>query len=223
MTASTLYARFGDATAAGAWAVLITTMLGDDSQYAAVRAAISADDTADVPLAQTARDALMPHACGECGTEADAPGREPDHFSWCSRAASRWEVAFGPVDTSINAASAEAAATQAAAEREFEVSGKYYQADPNPAVLVRRAGGGSWQQVYLNPGEVETAVAALKARVHGEDQAAGKSLAWHEGTHAWKQHDGYPRHQHSVNGVLTIAPGDTRLHFSHGPEFREGT
>jgi hypothetical protein len=42
-------------------------------------------------------------------------------------------------------------------------------------------------------------------------QAGG--LEWHKGRHPWSEHDGYPRHQHSVNGALTIAPGDTRLHF----------
>jgi hypothetical protein len=40
-----------------------------------------------------------------------------------------------------------------------------------------------------------------------------KPLAWHKGKHPWQEHDGYPRHQHSVNGALTIAPGDTKLHF----------
>lgn len=32
-----------------------------------------------------------------------------------------------------------------------------------------------------------------------------RPLKAHPGTHAWEEHDGYPRHQHSVNGVLTIA------------------
>ncbi len=27
---------------------------------------------------------------------------------------------------------------------------------------------------------------------------------WHEGTHAWAEHNGYPRHQHSVDGALII-------------------
>lgn len=49
---------------------------------------------------------------------------------------------------------------------------------------------------------------------------AGK-LPWHEGTHAWEEHDGYPRHQHSLNGCLTIAPDDGQLHFAHGPGFGE--
>jgi hypothetical protein len=40
---------------------------------------------------------------------------------------------------------------------------------------------------------------------------------WHEGTHAWMEHDGYSRHQHSVNGALTIHPNDTGLHFKGGP------
>jgi hypothetical protein len=48
-----------------------------------------------------------------------------------------------------------------------------------------------------------------------------RQLEWHKGRHAWEQHDGYPRHQHSINGVLTIVPNDTRPHFAHGPEFKE--
>ena len=44
-------------------------------------------------------------------------------------------------------------------------------------------------------------------------------LHWHKGRHAWAAHGGYPRHQHSLNGCLTIAPGDTRVHFAHGPGF----
>jgi hypothetical protein len=40
-------------------------------------------DTADDPAAQAARDALMPFACGACGTEVMAPGAEPGHFRWC--------------------------------------------------------------------------------------------------------------------------------------------
>jgi hypothetical protein len=45
-------------------------------------------------------------------------------------------------------------------------------------------------------------------------------LEWHKGRHRWEEHDGYPRHQHSINGVLTIAPNDTAVHFAW-PEFRE--
>jgi hypothetical protein len=44
-------------------------------------------------------------------------------------------------------------------------------------------------------------------------------LAWHRGRHAWAEHDGYPRHQHSGNGVLTIALDDTRLHVPDGRDF----
>ncbi len=42
-------------------------------------------DTAENPAAQAARDALMPRACGECGTEVMLAGDEPDHFPWCPR------------------------------------------------------------------------------------------------------------------------------------------
>lgn len=44
-------------------------------------------------------------------------------------------------------------------------------------------------------------------------------LEWHEGSHGWWTHDGWPRHQHSLNGALTIAPGDTQLHFRGGLPF----
>lgn len=46
-----------------------------------------------------------------------------------------------------------------------------------------------------------------------------KPLAWHKGTHMWDSHDGYPRHQHSVNGALTIAPDDNSVHFEGGKPF----
>ena len=45
------------------------------------------------------------------------------------------------------------------------------------------------------------------------------NLEWHYGKHAWEKHDDYPRHQHSLNGALTIAPNDTRLHFRGGVPF----
>jgi hypothetical protein len=32
-------------------------------------------------------------------------------------------------------------------------------------------------------------------------------LTAHYGTHRWAEHDGYPRHQHSINGALTIPEG----------------
>lgn len=44
-------------------------------------------------------------------------------------------------------------------------------------------------------------------------------LIWHVGKHGWWTHDGFPRHQHSMNGVLTIAPGDTAVHFKGGTPF----
>jgi hypothetical protein len=68
-------------------AELIAVMMGDnsDASVEAVLAAITTRDTGEDPLAQAARDALMPFACGTCGTEVDAPGQEPDHFEWCPR------------------------------------------------------------------------------------------------------------------------------------------
>lgn len=51
-------------------------------------------------------------------------------------------------------------------------------------------------------------------------RVATQPLAWHAGRHKWKQHDGYPRHQHSINGQLTIDPHDTRPHFK-GSTFGE--
>lgn len=47
-------------------------------------------------------------------------------------------------------------------------------------------------------------------------------LEWHKGKHVWEAHDGYPRHQHSINGVLTIAPDDPSPHFAWS-EFKEVT
>jgi hypothetical protein len=31
-----------------------------------------------------------------------------------------------------------------------------------------------------------------------------QDLAWHEGTHLWMEHDGYPSHLHAITGALTI-------------------
>jgi hypothetical protein len=45
-------------------------------------------------------------------------------------------------------------------------------------------------------------------------------LAWHEGTHqGWEEHDGFRRHAHSKNGVITIGPHDSRVHLSGGIPF----
>lgn len=46
-----------------------------------------------------------------------------------------------------------------------------------------------------------------------------RDLAWHKGVHYWSVHDGYPRHTHSLNGDLTIAPDDPSPHFSHSGPF----
>ena len=53
-------------------------------------------------------------------------------------------------------------------------------------------------------------------------EQAAQPLSWHEGRHGWVEHDGYPRHQHSVNGALTISPHSTQLHFAGGLPFEGG-
>lgn len=67
---------------------------------------------------------------------------------------------------------------------------------------------------------------AAKMRVAQLEQARRQArpgpLEWHKGTHGWEIHDGYPRHAHSENGVLTIDPHDSRPHFAHGPQFGKG-
>jgi hypothetical protein len=45
-------------------------------------------------------------------------------------------------------------------------------------------------------------------------------LKWHKGRHHWQTHDGYRRHAHSLNGVSTIDPHDTRVHLQGGIPFR---
>lgn len=50
-------------------------------------------------------------------------------------------------------------------------------------------------------------------------QPASRQLEWHPGSHPWDEHDGFPRHQHSINGALTIDPHDTSLHFAGGKPF----
>lgn len=57
-------------------------------------------------------------------------------------------------------------------------------------------------------------MSAAHVRPPDVDFSDPRPLEWHKGKHAWSEHDGYPRHQHSINGALTIAPGDTSLHFS---------
>lgn len=44
-------------------------------------------------------------------------------------------------------------------------------------------------------------------------------LTWHKGKHAWESHDDLPRHQHSINGCLTIAPNDSSIHMDGGLPF----
>jgi hypothetical protein len=82
-TARTIYAFSGDGDRASAHADLIWAMAGPGVSREGVFAAITTGFTEDHPLAQAARDALMPYACFDCGTEVDAPGQEPDHFGWC--------------------------------------------------------------------------------------------------------------------------------------------
>jgi hypothetical protein len=100
--------------------------------------------------------------CCECTGCPHGPleGRQPDPV--------RWEVAFGPVETS-DGADAEAAATAAVAEGVFERDRKYYTSDPNPSVWVRCAGSTDpWQQVYEDPAAIEAAVAAIRVREYGD-------------------------------------------------------
>ena len=73
--------------------------------------------------------------------------------------------------------------------------------------------------VTLSPGQAQRFLLYLKRQPEKTSPAA-RSLEWHKGRHGWQEHDSYPRHQHSLNGVLTIAPGDTQAHFAHGPEFK---
>jgi hypothetical protein len=47
-----------------------------------------------------------------------------------------------------------------------------------------------------------------------------RDLIWHKGRHVWSEHDGFPRHQHSINGALTIDPHDTSPHFRGGAAFK---
>jgi hypothetical protein len=51
------------------------------------------------------------------------------------------------------------------------------------------------------------------------DTDVTRDLQWHKGRHGWQVHDGYPRHQHSKNGALTIVSDDSRVHFQGGAEF----
>jgi hypothetical protein len=44
-------------------------------------------------------------------------------------------------------------------------------------------------------------------------------LQWHKGIHQSGEHDGYPRHAHSLNGALTIVSDDPSPHFSGGAPF----
>lgn len=61
----------------------------------------------------------------------------------------------------------------------------------------------------------------LEARgwVFRPDDKEGTRLEWHKGTHGWLVHDDYRRHGHSENGVLTIDPKDSTLHFEGGKPF----
>jgi hypothetical protein len=69
--------------------------------------------------------------------------------------------------------------------------------------------------------EVQASISfgAPEARLLPPPEPAPGKLVWHKGRHRWGEHDGYPRHQHSINGLLTIAPHDTRVHFQGGLAF----
>lgn len=90
-------------------------------------------------------------------------------------------------------------------------------ADPEPEIIIR------WRLRSMHNGaeyELSLFRAVLTAVVRPAATLQEK-LRWHKGTHTWSMHDGYPRHQHSVNGVLTIAPNDTQPHFIWDPEFEQ--
>ena len=72
--------------------------------------------------------------------------------------------------------------------------------------------------LLAEPDGCDAAVEA-EAEADAAEQRTTLALEWHDGTHPWGKHDGFPRHQHSLNGVLTIAPNDTQPHFAHGPGF----
>jgi hypothetical protein len=55
-----------------------------------------------------------------------------------------------------------------------------------------------------------------------ETAPASQPLTWHAGRHKWDEHDGYPRHQHSINGALTIDPHDSHPHFRGDVFQRQG-
>lgn len=69
--------------------------------------------------------------------------------------------------------------------------------------------------------ELDQIDATYELRLSAIPKEAGKKLEWHEGQHAWSEHGFFPRHQHSLNGALTIAPNDTKVHFK-GSSFEGG-
>jgi DNA-directed RNA polymerase specialized sigma24 family protein len=54
-------------------------------------------------------------------------------------------------------------------------------------------------------------------------ERAPGSLEWHEGTHGWQEHDGFRRHAHSLNGVLTIDQHGPALHIACTPDLEQVT
>jgi len=139
--------------------------LGENDQYGWFAALSSAIGLA----AATGQVTQLRNPDGEIVAEIGPPsGTASAAMPWLPAHGPSWEVAFGPVDTVIEAHSAEQAATLSAAERDFEDEmDRYAEPDPNPRVWVRqlKAGGtcGPWQQVYLDPAAIETAVARLRA------------------------------------------------------------
>jgi hypothetical protein len=81
---------------------------------------------------------------------------------------------------------------------------------PVPSAHLGHMSAKSWEQLLDKAERGAAAEAAPPA-----SPATGHT-PWHEGTHAWAEHDGYSRHQHSLNGALTIHPNDTGLHFKAG-------
>ena len=117
---------------------------------------------------------LDPGSAGLADQQAGAPAIKavPAALPWLPAHGPSWEVAFGPVGTVIEAASAGQAATLSVAERDFEAEmDRYAEPDPNPRVWVRqmKAGGtyGPWQEVYLDLADIAAAVARLRAAEEG--------------------------------------------------------
>lgn len=89
----------------------------------------------------------------------------------------------------------------------------------------RRQAADRFMRAIFGPGTPELGAPQADAIVDAFAELAGepglprdiplvppyRPLEVHPGKHRWLAHDGYPRHQHSENGVLTICPHRTTL------------